>query len=65
LGFFVMPALLGGPGEQMIAQVIEDQIGLFGDWGMAGAMSIILIVAAGLLLALLHWTVGLKNAWAQ
>ncbi len=42
LGYFVTPAMLGGPRQLMIAQLIQDQIGDFGNWGMAGALSLVL-----------------------
>jgi putative spermidine/putrescine transport system permease protein len=60
LGYFVTPAMLGGIRQLMVAQLIQDQIGQFGDWGMAGALSLVLLLATGLLLGLLHATVGLK-----
>ena len=60
LGYFVVPALLGGPRQLMVAQMIQDQIGNFGDWGMAGALSLVLILGTGLLLLALHATVGLR-----
>jgi putative spermidine/putrescine transport system permease protein len=44
----------------MVAQLIQDQIGQFGNWGLAGALSLALLLATGLLLGLLHATVGLK-----
>ncbi|RYF06090.1 MAG: ABC transporter permease [Deltaproteobacteria bacterium] len=60
LGYYVVPALLGGPRELMVAQLIQDQIGNFGNWGMAGALSIVLIAGTGLLMLAVHATVGLK-----
>ena len=60
LGYYVIPALLGGPRELMVAQLIQDQIGNFGNWGMAGALSLVLVGSTGLLLAVVHATVGLK-----
>jgi putative spermidine/putrescine transport system permease protein len=60
LGYYVIPALLGGPRELMVAQLIQDQIGNFGNWGMAGALSLVLIGGTGLLLLAVHATVGLK-----
>jgi len=60
LGYFVTPAMLGGVRQLMVAQLIQDQIGQFGNWGIAGALSLILILATALLLGLLHATVGLK-----
>jgi putative spermidine/putrescine transport system permease protein len=44
LGYFVVPALLGGAGETMLAQLIQSQISDFGDWGLGGALSVVLLV---------------------
>jgi putative spermidine/putrescine transport system permease protein len=44
LGYYVTPALLGGPGDAMIAQLIEMQIADFGNWGLAGALAVILLL---------------------
>lgn len=60
LGYYVTPAMLGGVRQLMIAQLIQDQIGQFGNWGLAGALSLVLLATTGLLLGLLHATVGLK-----
>jgi putative spermidine/putrescine transport system permease protein len=61
LGYYIIPALLGGARQQMVAQLIQDQIATFGNWGVAGALSIVLLLATGGLLALLQLTVGLKE----
>jgi putative spermidine/putrescine transport system permease protein len=61
LGYYVIPALLGGPRQQMISQMIQDQIATFGNWGMAGALSLVLLAVTGALLLLLQLTVGLKE----
>ncbi len=60
LGYYVTPAMLGGPRQTMIAQLIQDQIAQFGNWGIAGALSLLLLVVSGVLLLLLQLTVGLK-----
>jgi len=60
LGYYVTPAMLGGPHQTMIAQTIQDQIAQFGNWGMAGALSLMLLAVSGLVLLLLHLTVGLR-----
>ncbi len=60
LGYYVTPALLGGPRQTMIAQLIQSQIADFGNWGVAGALSIVMLVVTALLLGLLQATVGLK-----
>lgn len=61
LGYYVIPALLGGPRQQMISQMIQDQIATFGNWGMAGALSLVLLVVTGAMLLLLQLTVGLRE----
>jgi len=61
LGYYIIPAMLGGARQQMIAQLIQDQIATFGNWGIAGALSIVLLAATAALLLLLQFTVGLKE----
>lgn len=52
LGFFVTPALLGGPGEYLIAQSIEVRVTTLADFGTAAAQATVLLVAVvGLMLA--------------
>lgn len=50
LGFFVTPALLGGGRSVMVAELIYLRIFQIPDWGLASAMSVILMVAVGALL---------------
>jgi putative spermidine/putrescine transport system permease protein len=45
LGYFVTPALLGGRRDVVIARMIQMEIGQFGDWGVAAALSLVLLVA--------------------
>lgn len=47
LGFFITPALLGGLGDIMISMFIESHVNEFLNWGMASALSILLLVATG------------------
>lgn len=44
LGFFITPALLGGPKEIMLSMIIEQQISQALNWGFAAALSVILLV---------------------
>lgn len=59
LGYFITPALLGGPGDSMIAQLIEAQVGEFGRWGLAGALAVILLVGSGATFVVVHRTLAL------
>ena len=45
LGFYITPALLGGPRDQMISQLIVEQVEQQLDWGFAAAMSVLLMAA--------------------
>src|SRR4029453_17540759 len=44
IGFFIVPALLGGRRETMIAQIIIEQVLQTLNWGFAGAISVLLLV---------------------
>ena len=48
LGFYVTPALIGGPQDMMVSNIIADQINQTLDWGFGSALGIVLL-AAGLL----------------
>ncbi len=56
LGYFITPALMGGPGDTMIAQLIETEVSDFGQWGIAGALSLVLLFGVGVTFALLFRT---------
>ncbi len=51
LGYFITPALLGGRKDVMIAQLIQQQISDFGNWALASALAVILLVGTGLIFA--------------
>ena len=53
LGFFVTPAILGGGRSVMVAELIYLRIFQSPDWGLGAAISVILMVGVGGLLALL------------
>lgn len=44
VGFFITPALMGGPGNVMIAMLIEQQVELTLNWPLAAVMSLFLLV---------------------
>ena len=43
--FFTTPAMLGGRGDRMMSNIIVDQVETL-NWGFAGALSIVLVVAS-------------------
>lgn len=52
LGFYITPALLGGPRSTMLSTLIQHQVLSLLNWGRGGAMGVVLLVATFLLLAL-------------
>ena len=50
LGFFVTPVLLGGGRVYMWAMQIADNISLYGNWGAASALGVVLVLSTALVL---------------
>jgi len=61
LGFFITPALLGGARETMITQVIITQVQELLNWAFAGALAVLLLVAALLVFVLYDRVVGMAT----
>ncbi len=53
LGFFVTPAILGGGRSVMVAELVYLRIFQSPDWGLGAAISVVLVVMVGLLMAFL------------
>lgn len=60
VGFFITPTLLGSPREMMIAQLIIIQIEEMLNWGFAGAISVMLLVAAFIIFYLFDRVLGMS-----
>ena len=52
LGFYITPALLGGPRSTMLSTLVQNQVLSLLNWGRGGAMGVVLLVSAFILLAL-------------
>ncbi|WP_270937884.1 ABC transporter permease, partial [Falsiroseomonas oryzae] len=61
LGFYVTPALLGGPNDQMLAWLIGFHANRTVDWGMAAALSVLLLAAVAAVIALYGRLVGFEK----
>jgi ABC-type spermidine/putrescine transport system permease subunit I len=61
LGFFITPALVGGPRDLMIAVLIQQQVELF-NWPFASALAAVLLAAALLVFAGFARTLGIPEA---
>lgn len=57
LAFFVTPAMLGGAGDQMIANIIASQVGYL-NWGFASALAVVLLVVSLGAIFLMQWLFG-------
>lgn len=53
-GFYVTPALVGGPGDQMVASSISFFVNQTVNFGMAAALALLLLVLVGASLAVLR-----------
>lgn len=53
LGFFITPALVGGPNDVLISNIIQTQVNETMDWELAATLSVILLVAGALIVTLL------------
>ena len=65
LGFYITPALLGGPRDQMISQLIVEQVERQLDWGFAAAMSILLMAATFAILFVASRAVRLRDVFGS
>ncbi|WP_435742386.1 ABC transporter permease [Nocardioides sp. SYSU DS0663] len=52
LGFYITPALLGGPKDVMLGELIVQQVSTILNWGFAAALAAVLLVTTMLLLAI-------------
>ncbi|MGE3150259.1 MAG: ABC transporter permease [Pseudorhodoplanes sp.] len=64
LGFYIVPALLGGQRDMMLAQLIFESVAAHGNWGEAGALSILLLAVTCLVLGVAYSVFGVRKLWA-
>jgi putative spermidine/putrescine transport system permease protein len=61
LGYYITPALVGGPTDQMVSGFIERSINAEGNWGKACALGTILLVATLILYWVYNKIVGIDK----
>lgn len=61
LGFFIVPALLGGRQQTMISQVIISVVQELLNWRFAGALSVVLLAASALVFYLYDRLLGMST----
>ena len=64
LGFFITPALVGGPRDMMIAVLIQQQVELF-NWPFASALAALLLAAALVVFAAFARGFRIEEAFAR
>jgi ABC-type spermidine/putrescine transport system permease subunit I len=65
LGFYVTPALVGGPRDLMISNIIAAQINQTLNWGFGSALGIVLLMAGFAIVGLIVLTLGRVAALAE
>jgi putative spermidine/putrescine transport system permease protein len=61
LGYYITPALVGGPRDQMVSYYIAYYANQVTNWGMAAALSAIMLVAVLILYAVYNRLVGIDR----
>ena len=61
LGFFVTPVVLGGTTEFTVAGLIQLQMQRTLNWGLGGALSVVLLVFTGVIVYLYQRRYGLDR----
>jgi putative spermidine/putrescine transport system permease protein len=65
LGFYVTPALLGGPSNLTVGTLIAQEFYELLDFGTASAMGVLLLVAVGVLYACADRLLGVSTRWGR
>ena len=61
IGYYITPALMGGPAQTMISQMIADNITRELNWGFAAALSAVLLTATLLIFVIFQRVFGLER----
>jgi len=63
VGFFITPALLGGPRQITIAMLIDLMINDLLNWGFGATLGIVLLTVVGVLFTLYNSLMGFERLW--
>jgi ABC-type spermidine/putrescine transport system permease subunit I len=63
LGFYITPALLGGPGDYTISMYMQLQVNELLDWGYAAVLAGVLLIATLLIVALASRFIRLERIY--
>ena len=62
LGFYITPALIGGPKDVMISMLIAQQVNTL-NWGFAAALALVLLVIALLVYLIFNKILGVERLY--
>lgn len=65
LGFYITPAILGGPRTLMISTLIDQQINQLMNWEFAAAIAAVLLVAAVIMIVVFNRIVGIDRIYRE
>jgi putative spermidine/putrescine transport system permease protein len=61
LGYYITPALVGGPADQMVSYYVSYFINNAVNWGQASALGVILLILTSILYALYNRIIGIDK----
>ena len=61
LGYYITPALVGGPGDQMVSYFVAFFVNERVNWSMASALGLVLLVLTGSLYLLFGRKINIAN----
>jgi putative spermidine/putrescine transport system permease protein len=61
IGYYVTPALLGGADDQMLSYYVAQYTNVTVNWGMAAALSVMLLTATLILYAVYNRLIGIER----
>ena len=61
LGYYITPALIGGPADQMVSSFIAFYTNQSLDWGRAAALSLVLLLATAVCVVIYARVVGMRE----
>lgn len=64
IGYYITPALMGGPGQTLISMLIAQNINVDLNWGLAAALSVVLLVATLLIFIAFQRAFGLDRLFS-
>jgi ABC-type spermidine/putrescine transport system permease subunit I len=62
LGFYITPALIGGPRDVMISMLIAQQVNTL-NWGFASALALVLLVIAMVIYLIFDRMLGVQRLY--